>query len=228
MQHAPPARLEVGRAEEGRPRLADDVEPGPVLTGGQQRERLDRALAPEQREHERLDDGQRAVARPGVAPGLEEVGERHVPRGERRRLVDVRAEVDELLGLRRGVREAEVGGRVVGGVAAEHDERLHLARPERGDERPEAVAVRQQRVLRLVVRDGRALVPERRVHRGDGRVDRRRLSRARRAPARRRGGRGGPARAPAGTRRRDRPRREPLPAPRRRGPRRAARRGGAP
>ena len=177
MERAPPARLEVGRTEERRPRLADDVEPGTVLTGREKRERLDRALAPEEREDERLDDGQRPVARPRVAPGLEEVGERRVPRGERRRLVEVRAEVDDLLGLLRGVGEAEVGRRVVGGVAAEHDERLHLARPERGDERAEAVAVRQERVLRLVVRDGRALVPERRVHRGDGRVDRRRLSR---------------------------------------------------
>ena len=179
VQHPVPALLEVGRAEDLPPGRLDDVVAGPIFTTRQQAQELDGAPRAVERKDQRLHHAQRPTARARVAPGLEEVRARHVPGRERRGLVDVAAEVHELLGLCRGRRELEIGGRVVGGVAAQHDERLHLAVAQRRDEIGEGRGRRQQRVDRLVVQDGDPDVAERGVERHDRGVHGRRLARPR-------------------------------------------------
>ena len=120
--------LEVGLAEQRPPGLPHEVVARLVLAAREQAQHLDArscrrrgaGSAAGRRSACRSSRGRRPRSRGSARCG-------HVPRRERRGLVDVAAEVDELLGLGRRGREVEVGGRVVGGVAAEDDERLHLA-----------------------------------------------------------------------------------------------------
>ena len=95
---------------------------------------------------------------------------RQVPIGDRRRLVDVETEPDAVLRLGGDRREVEVGGRVVSGVAAEDDERLHLAALEIGCQHREIGDARAGVAGRARVHDGLAGVPERGIQGRDGRV----------------------------------------------------------
>src|SRR6185436_19518857 len=80
VEHAVPALLGVGLAQQAAPGGLDEVVAGTVLAARQQADQLDRALRAVERQDQRLHHAQRAAARARVAPGLEEVRARDVPR----------------------------------------------------------------------------------------------------------------------------------------------------
>jgi len=98
-----------------------------LLVAEQKRDQLDRALAVEERLDQRLRDAQRTVPRASVAPRLEEVRPGQAPSAFAPGLVVVQAEVDARPHFRERGGEFEVLRRVVHGVAAEDDERVHGA-----------------------------------------------------------------------------------------------------
>src|SRR6185437_15397836 len=87
-QRLAPALLEPGLAEALLPRGAHDIMAREAELAGEQAEQLDRRPAAVERRDERLLDGERAVEGPGIAPGLELVGGRYMPRAARGGLVD--------------------------------------------------------------------------------------------------------------------------------------------
>jgi hypothetical protein len=178
VENAVPAPLEVLLSEDAAPRLLHDLVAGAVLPAREKPDQLHVALAPVERQDQRLDHAERGAERARVAPRLEEMGARHVPRRERAGLVHVRADVDELLDLAGCRGEVQLGRRVVGGVAAEHDQGLDAARSHRSHQLGEAAGGREQDVLRLAVLDRVPDVAERRVQDHCRRVDGGGLARA--------------------------------------------------
>ena len=127
VERRPPGRLEVAREHAAEP-LAEQVVAGVVAAGGQRVEDLQvRVRVGEERLDERLDDGERAVVGPGVAPLLEVVGARDVPGGALARLVAVEADVDRGGHARERLLEAQLGRQRVDRVRAQHHQRPDLA-----------------------------------------------------------------------------------------------------
>ena len=116
----------------------------PVLTNGvvrrtlgplrEHRHDIVGGVAAVERLHERLYDRGAPVERPRVAPMLEIVRLVDVPLAERGRLVVVEREVRANRHLLQRIRELQVGGRRVDGIAAEDHEQLHLAAVHVGDQ----------------------------------------------------------------------------------------------
>ena len=138
---------------------------------GHARQQFDLGYAVEERHDHRLDRHDRAVDRAGVAPGLEIVRRADMHAGQGRGLVGVIAVADDLRHRLHQRTEIEVGRRVVGGVAAEHEEGLDRAGLQRGgkgldgrgagglhghkvDRRTEIAELRVHRVSEHVDRDG--------------------------------------------------------------------------
>ena len=76
---------------------------------------------------QRLDRRDGAVVRSRVSPSFEEVSLRNVPLAGGRCFIEVASEVDCQVDLSESTDEVEIGGRVVGRVGAEHEERGHFA-----------------------------------------------------------------------------------------------------
>ena len=103
---------------------------------GEQRDEFHRALAVVKRRDQRLDDADGAVVGAGIAPGFEFVRLVHVPVAEFGGFVLIEPVVNaqrDLIALER-VGEVEIGGRVVGGIAAEDHQQIDFARAHVGDE----------------------------------------------------------------------------------------------
>ena len=132
VEHRPPAVLE-GAGDLAAPqlsteRLAHEVVAGDLLPRREQVDDLDLGVrVGVERRDKRLDDGERAVVGAAVAPHFEVVRARQVPGGELRRLVAVGRERDARRHLRHRLGKVQRGGRVVGRVDADGDERAHLA-----------------------------------------------------------------------------------------------------
>lgn len=93
-------------------------------------EDLELAPAIEERRDEGLLDGDRAVEGALIAPCLELVGARDVPRRDLARLVVERRQMNRRrVGLGELLLEPEIGRRVVDRVAAEDEERADLTGP---------------------------------------------------------------------------------------------------
>ena len=99
--------------------------------GGEQGVQLGRRAAVVERRDGRLQQRRAAVVGERVAPALLVVRERQVPVAQRRRLVGVEAGVDAQPGAAERLRHAERGGRLVGRVGADDDERADRAGVER-------------------------------------------------------------------------------------------------
>ena len=125
-------RLEV-TAETSSKLATEQVVAGVVATRRQRVQDLEVGMrGVVERLDQRLNDGDRAVVGAGVAPALEVVGGRNVPRAPLRRLVTVQAVVDRYAvgdpSAQRGL-ELEVGGQRVDRVGAEAQQHVDVASP---------------------------------------------------------------------------------------------------
>jgi hypothetical protein len=74
---------------------------------------------------QRLNNSSRSIESPCIAPTLEEVGGRDVPRSEPGGLVDVEAMVDEEWHTAQGIGNTEIAGSIIGGITTDDDQGFH-------------------------------------------------------------------------------------------------------
>ena len=128
------------------PESADDVV-GRVIVAGEKPEQRHQIAATVQRGDERLNDRGRAVERAGIAPRLQVVRRRHVPRRRARGFVGVEARIQRDRHLLERGGELEVRRGVVAGVSAGDHERADVPPPHRvGELGDRTVARREQRI----------------------------------------------------------------------------------
>ena len=106
-----------------------DFVPAGIGLPGEHGNQFVRALTVVERRDQRLHDAYRAVVGAGIAPRFEIVRLVHVPLAEFRGLVLIKPQVhpERDAGVLERVGKAEVGGRIVGGIAAHDDQYVHLA-----------------------------------------------------------------------------------------------------
>ena len=117
----------------------DNLEGSHLRVVEQRLQHLVRAVAAVQRRDHRLDDRDSAVIATGIRPALEVVRLVDVPLANSAGFVDVHAKVNRVRHFGKGARELEVRGRGVQRVDAEHDQPLHLAGVDVGDERLQVI-----------------------------------------------------------------------------------------
>ncbi len=108
-------------------RLLEELVGAAIEPAGEGAEQLAALHAVEERRHERLLDGDRAVGVRGIAPGLELVRRRQVPARVRRGLVLELCVVDDVRDLAQRLAELEIRRRGVDRVPGGDDERVDLA-----------------------------------------------------------------------------------------------------
>ena len=136
MQRLAPELLEVGASVLLLPVGADEIISSRVGLPGEQRDEFQRALAVVERSDQRLDDADGAVVGAGIAPGFEFVRRADVPLAEFGGFVLIEAVVhaQRNFAVLQSVGEVQIGGRVVGGIAAEDDQQIDFAAVHVGDE----------------------------------------------------------------------------------------------
>ena len=115
---------------------ADEIVSGGVGLAGEQRDEFQRALAVIERSDQRLDDADGSVVGAGIAPGFEFVRRVDVPLAEFGGFVLIEAVVhaQRNLAVLQRVGEVQIGGRIVGRIAAEDDQQIDFAGVHVGDE----------------------------------------------------------------------------------------------
>ena len=136
VQRFPPEGVEVGAGMLLLPVGLHDFVSAGIGLPGEHRHQFVRALAVVERRDQRLHDAHRAVIGAGVAPGFEIVRLVHVPLAEFGGLVLVKPEMhaERNAWTLERVGEAKVGGRIVGGIAAQDDQHVHLGGAHVGDQ----------------------------------------------------------------------------------------------
>ena len=168
MQGLAPELLEVGAGVLLLPVSASQVVSGGVGLAGEQRDEFQCALAVVERSDQRLDDADGAVVGAGIAPGFEFVSRIDVPLAEFGGFVLIEAVVNAQRNFAalQCVGEIQIGGRIVGRIAAENDQQIDFAAVHVGDEIFDRFGLIDRiRVDRIGVEDGLADVAELRIQR---------------------------------------------------------------
>ncbi len=124
VQRLAPELLEVCAGVLFLPIGAQQIVTGRIRLAGEQRHEFQRALAAVEGRNQRLNDADRSIVSAGVAPGFEFVRLIDVPLTKFCGFVLIKPEMNAKrnLAVLQDVGEIEIGGRIVGRIAAENDQ----------------------------------------------------------------------------------------------------------